>query len=97
MSPPSMPPYHVMCYAPACPREAVYKVAARWSDGVTSELKTYFLSCAGCLPELYRVARQKKAACRVAPGEVLGNPEVYELAHGRRDRQLVRRADLEVR
>jgi hypothetical protein len=92
-----MPPYRVMCYAPGCPGEAVYKVAARWSDGVTSELKTYFLSCPECLPELYRAARKKKAACRVAPGEVLGHPEVYELARGRRDRQLVRRTDLEAR
>jgi len=92
-----MPRYPVLCYAKGCDREAVYKVAARWSDGVISELKTYFLACAECLPGLYQTAKKKKAACRVAPGEVLGHPEVYELQRGRRDRELVRRADLESR
>jgi hypothetical protein len=91
----TMPQYPVMCYAKACPREAVYKIAARWSDGVTSELKTYFLSCADCLAEHYRTARVKKAACRVAPGEKLGDPEVFEMTRGRRDRERFRRPDLE--
>ena len=45
-----MPPYAVLCYRPGCDRPAAYKVAARWSDGVTEELKTYSLCCAECLP-----------------------------------------------
>ena len=95
MPPPTMPPYPVMCYAKGCPREAVYKIAARWSDGVTSELKTYFLSCADCLAEHYSTAGLKKAACRLAPGETLGDPEVFEMTRGRRDPDLIRRVDLE--
>jgi len=91
-----MPPYPVMCYAEECSNEAVFKIAARWSDGVTRELKTYFLTCPGCLAELYRTAKVKKAACRLAAGETLGEPEVFEMTRGRRDRDLVRRADLEV-
>ena len=91
-----MPPYPVMCYAEECSNEAVFKIAARWSDGVTRELKTYFLACPGCLAELYRRAKLKKAACRLAAGETLGEPEVFEMTRGRRDRDLVRRADLEV-
>jgi hypothetical protein len=84
-----------MCYARGCPHEAAYKIAARWSDGVTSELKTYFLACPECLPELYRTARVKKAACRLAAGESLGDPEVFEVRRGARDRELVRRPELE--
>jgi hypothetical protein len=96
MTPSELPAYPVMCYAKGCPREAVYKIAARWSDGVTSELKTYFLACESCLPELYRVAQVKKAACRLAAGETLGDPQVFEMTRGRRDRELVRRRELEV-
>jgi len=91
-----MPPYPVLCTTPECGRPAVYKIAARWSDGVTEELKTYALCCAECLSTWYGRSREKQAACRRAPGEILEAPGVYELARGRRDRTLVRRPDLEV-
>jgi hypothetical protein len=93
--PPTMPPFPVLCYARGCTREALFKIAARWSDGVTRELKTYFLACPECLPDLYRTARIKKAACRLAIGETLGDPEVFEMRRGARDRELVRRSELE--
>jgi hypothetical protein len=96
MNPNQLPPYPVICYANDCSGEAVYKIAARWSDGVISELKTYSLACGGCVSELYRAARVKKAACRLAAGETLGEPEVFEMTRGRRDRELVRRRELEV-
>jgi hypothetical protein len=73
----------------------VFKIAARWSDGITHELKTYALSCADCLAEQYRRSCVKQKACRLTRGETLGTPEVYELARGQRDRKLVRREDLE--
>jgi hypothetical protein len=92
-----MPPYAVLCYAKGCTRDAQYKIAARWSDGVTRELKTYFLACTDCLPELYRSAAAKKAACRLAAGETLGDPEVFEMKRGARDRELIRRPELEKR
>jgi hypothetical protein len=91
-----MPPYPVLCYTPGCVRPAVYKIAARWSDGVTQELKTYALCCADCLGASFRRGCEKQAACRRARGEILERPGVYELAHGRRDRALVRRPDLEI-
>ena len=97
MPPTVMPPYPVRCYAPGCAREAQYKIAARWSDGVTRELKTYFLACADCLPGLYRSAAAKKSACRLAAGETLGDPEVFDVRRGARDRELVRRPELEDR
>jgi hypothetical protein len=90
-----MPQYPVLCYTRGCGRPAVYKIAARWSDGVTEELKTYALSCAECLAGWLARSREKQTTCRRAPGEILEAPGVYELARGQRDRRLVRREDLE--
>ena len=87
--------YPVLCYRPGCARPAVYKVAARWSDGVTQELKTYALSCPTCLAEHLRKSREKRSACRLAAGETLDAPAIYELARGQRDAALTRRTDLE--
>jgi hypothetical protein len=90
-----MSPYPVVCYRAGCGQEALYKIAARWSDGVTQELKTYALCCEGCLGEFYSRSARKQAACRLTVGETLETPGVYELVRGRRDTQLVRRTDLE--
>jgi hypothetical protein len=90
-----MPPYPVLCYRPGCDKPALYKIAARWSDGVTQELKTYGLSCEECLPTLFRHSRVKQAACRLAAGETLDPPGIYSLERGRRDAQIHRLPDLE--
>jgi hypothetical protein len=90
-----MPPYPVICYD--CGQRAVFKIAARWSDGITHELKTYGLSCAACLAQQFRSSCAKQKECRLTRGETLETPEIYELAHGQRDRQLTRREDLELR
>jgi hypothetical protein len=92
-----MPPYPVVCYAPACSELAVYKVAARWSDGITGELKTYSLSCAACVPKLFADAKVKRDRCRLAAGESLDVPAIFLLARGERDRQLSRCEELEQR
>jgi hypothetical protein len=62
---------------------------------VTQELKTYALTCAGCLAELFHRSRAKQAHCRLAPGESLDPPGIYELARGTRDVHLRLREDLE--
>jgi hypothetical protein len=90
-----MPPYPISCYTRGCGRLAVYKIAARWSDGVTQELKTYALTCAECLPDSFRHSRANQSACRLAPGETLDPPGIYTLEHGRRDVQIERLRDLE--
>jgi hypothetical protein len=90
-----MPPYPVLCYTPGCGRPAAYKVAARWSDGVTSELKTYGLVCEVCLPEWYRRAETRCAACRTSAGEELGLPGIYRVVRGERDQRLERLVDKE--
>jgi len=87
--------YPINCTRKGCARPAVYKIAARWSDGVTEELKTYALVCAECLPEVYRESCAKNAACRRAKGETLAKPGVYLLARGQRDQQLRRCPELE--
>ena len=88
--------YPVICYAPGCGREAIYKIAARWSDGLTEELKTYYLSCAKCLPILFQDARRKRDQCRLANGETLDTPGVFSLHRGARDHQLDRCAQIEL-
>lgn len=88
--------YPIGCTHHGCQRLAVYKLAARWSDGATSELKTYALACAECLPALFRQCVEKNALCRRARGETLDPPAVYRLAAGQRDRHLERCPELEV-
>ena len=90
-----MPPYPLYCYTKGCGKPAVYKIAARWSDGITAELKTYALSCPDCLASWFQTSRTKQAACRRARGEILEPPGIFDLERGKRDRVLQRRADLE--
>jgi hypothetical protein len=92
-----MPPYPVSCYEPGCPRAAVYKIAARWSDGITSELKTYGLTCEPCLPAWFRRSLARQQACRRATNETLEPPGIYRLQRGQRDVRLERLTDLELR
>jgi len=90
-----MPAYPVRCYQTGCERLAAFKIAARWSDGVTGELKTYALSCSECLTTLFQRSLARQKACRLAPGETLEAAWIYELVRGQRDRDHVRRMDLE--
>jgi hypothetical protein len=90
-----MPPYQVLCYEPNCGQLAEYKIAARWSDGVTSELKTYGLVCPACLPKWFQQSLAKQSACRRAPKEILEAPGIYRLQRGSRDVRLERLPELE--
>lgn len=90
-----MPPYPIYCHHHGCGNLALYKIAARWSDGVTEELKTYSLCCRDCLPEEFLASRKKQAVCRLTAGEVLESPGIYRVEHGRRDPQLERLSDVE--
>jgi hypothetical protein len=90
-----MPPYPLYCYTRQCGQLALYKIAARWSDGVTGELKTYSLCCEKCLPEVYRQSCAKQKACRLAPGETLEPPGIYRLERGQADQALERLGERE--
>jgi len=87
--------YPIRCYGKGCPHEAIYKIASRWSDGVTGELKTYSLCCNECLSDHFRVSRTKQAACRVATGETLEPPGIYLIHRGAHDYELRRMTDVE--
>ena|SRR5438132_11706389 len=93
----TMPPYPIHCYRKGCGKLAVYKIAARWSDGVTEELKTYALTCEVCLADWFRHSREKQKACRLAARETLESPGIFRLHRGQRDRQLERLTELEER
>lgn len=90
-----MPPYPIHCFTKGCGKPAVYKVAARWSDGITEELKTYALSCRDCLAAWFQGSLAKHAACRRARNEILEPPGIFDMERGKRDRVLHRRPDLE--
>lgn len=92
-----MPPYPLHCYQKGCGRPAVYKIAARWSDGLTQELKTYGLTCAECLAEWFHRSCQRQAACRLTRGESLEPPGIYLIQRGQLDRQLSKLVELETR
>jgi hypothetical protein len=91
----AMPPYLIHCQHSGCERLATFKIAARWSDGITEELKTYALCCEACLRDCFERSRHKRASCRLGAGEILETPGIYGLNSGKRDRSLERRRDLE--
>lgn len=90
-----MPSYPVLCYAAGCSHPAAFKIAARWSDGVQSELKTYGLCCEACLPTWFRRAVDKQRVCRLTPGETIETPGIYQVERGLKDQQLHRLEDRE--
>src|SRR5476651_1108565 len=92
-----MPAYQVFCYTKDCKHPAQYKIAARWSDGVVEELKTYGLCCEECLPNWLQRGRERRQTCRLIPGETLETPGIYMLQRGQRDQVLPRRTYLEER
>jgi hypothetical protein len=87
--------YQVRCTHPGCTHPAHYKIAACWSDGVTSELKTYALACRGCVAPALKEGRHRQLGCVLAAGESLERPCVYELKAGVRDNELARVPELE--
>lgn len=92
-----MPPYPIYCYSSGCKSLAVYKIASRWSDGLSSELKTYGLCCESCLSAWFQKSRQKQMQCKLATGETLDPAGIYHLVAGERDQRLHRLPELEER
>lgn len=90
-----MPAYPIHCYTKGCENLAAYKVAARWSDGVVAELKTYALSCPQCLKDWFARSRDKQTACKLTTNETLEAPGIYALQRGTADQQLQRLEQLE--
>ena len=92
-----MPSYQVFCSTKDCKNPAQYKIAAKWSDGVVSELKTYGLCCEECLPKWLQRGRDSQKTCHLTAGETLEPPGIFQLQHGKRDQVLERLTELEER
>jgi hypothetical protein len=89
-----MKPYPILCYSKNCGQLAAYKIASRWSDGITKELKTYSLACEKCLPSLFADALIRHKRCHLSEEETLESPTIFELILGTRDRFLNPRLDV---
>jgi hypothetical protein len=84
-------PFHYRpgCSANQCPKPAVYKIAATWSDGSSGELKNYGLACEQHREEQLSVARRHHQGLRLAEAETVGPVQLYLLRPGCRDVDLV--------
>ena len=69
--------YQVVCQR--CGEPARLKVASRWTDGHTHELKTYTLVCRACVNDALTDARKRREACVTDHNEIIDAPEVFEL------------------
>jgi hypothetical protein len=85
----------VRCSHPGCQELAQYKIAAPWSDGAFSELKTYGHSCSDHLGDVFRQAEDRREAYKPGPGESVEEIGIYLYEQGKRDRKLQRLWGLE--
>lgn len=85
----------VRCSMPDCGEPATYKVAAPWSDGRFSELKTYGLSCREHIRDVLRSAEARWLAYEPVRGETVQDVGIYIYEPGKPDRDLERDMDLE--
>lgn len=82
--------YTVTCSHPGCQEPASYKIAAPWSDGSFSELKTYGHACYVHLGPVFRDAEARRTGYHPSPDETIEEIGIYKYEQGRRDRQLQR-------
>ncbi len=87
--------YPIHCTEKDCANLAQFKVASRWSDGITEELKTFGLVCRSCLPQVFRQSLQKYQSCRLSVGEELDEPGIYEFEEPGKTGHLQHASELE--
>ncbi len=90
-----MPRTVVGCALPECKEPAAYKIAAPWSDGSFSELKTFGHACADHLGCVFRDSETRRQEYSPSSGETIEEIGIYRYEQGRRDRQLQRLWGLE--
>ena len=90
-----MPRTVVGCSVAECDEPASYKIAAPWSDGSFTELKTFGHSCADHLGKVFRDAQERRQDYAPAPAETVEAIGIYRYEQDRRDRQLQRLWGLE--
>jgi hypothetical protein len=85
----------VRCSVPDCHEPATYKIAAPWSDGAFTELKTYGHACSEHLGVVFRESEERREAYVALPSETVEEIGIYRYEQGKRDRQLQRLWGLE--
>ena len=85
----------VKCSLPECREPASYKIAAPWSDGTFSELKTYGFACQDHVRDVCREAEVRWLDYEPVAGEAVERLGIFRFAVGRGDRQLERDRELE--
>jgi hypothetical protein len=88
-------PTVVRCSAPDCTEPAAYKIAAPWSDGRFSELKTYGFSCDDHVREVLRSAETRWLDYEPVSGEKVREIGIYRYEPGKPDSQLKRAHEME--
>ena len=90
-----MPRTVVGCSLPGCAEPASYKIAAPWSDGSFTELKTYGHACGDHLRAVFTEAEQRREDYIPTAGETIEEIGIYRFEQSRRDHQLQRLWGLE--
>jgi len=91
-----MPRTHVVaCSHAECREPAAYKIAARWTDGRLTELKTYGFACSEHIGVVFRESEQRRREYHPSPGESMEELAIYRHEAGKRDRFLQRLWGLE--
>jgi hypothetical protein len=85
----------VRCSLRGCDELAAYKIAAQWSNGSFSELKSYGFACSDHLSPVFREADDRREEYEPSPNEILEELGIYKFEQGRRDRTLQRLWGLE--
>jgi hypothetical protein len=85
----------VGCSHQECREPASYKIAAPWSDGQFSELKTFGHACSDHLGSVFRECAGRRQEYSPSQGETIEEIGIYRYEQGRRDRQLQRLWGLE--
>lgn len=78
-------------------RPADYKIAAEWTGGDYTELKTYGFADDESLERVFAAAKKRTAAIRLSEGEKLGELRIYRLERRKHDFELERLTELEQR
>lgn len=88
--------FTVRCSDPqASDRPATYKIAAEWTGGELTELKTFGFADDECLPRVFRAAQERAGRIICADGERIGEMRIYHLNVGMHDYELRRALELE--
>jgi len=78
----------IPCGTPGCQELAEYKIAAHWSAGKFSELKTYGLACAQHYVQTYRDALRRRKVHPPSPEESQTEMSVYHFEKGKASAKL---------